>query len=580
MNGQYGGNSFARQDTAGFLTGREKEMSAEHEQIEFDVLFVGGGPASLAGAIRLMQLAQEKNTELEVGVIEKGAEIGSHALSGAVLNPIALKELLPDYRQQGCPIEAVVREDEFYYLTPDRHFRLPVTPKQMHNKGFYIISLSQFTRWLGGIAEEMGINIFPGFAGKEVLYDADGKTITGVRTDDKGIGKDGEPKGNFEPGYDIMAKVTVFGEGARGSLSGAVAEKLGIFSGRMNQVFEIGIKEVIQLPEENYFSRSRGNDIHVMGYPLGFDTPGGGFIYEMKGNRAAIGYLVGLGYENPYLDPYEEFIKFKQHPFIAEIIKDGKVVEQGARTVSTGGYFTMPELAVDGAMFIGGAAAMQNTPGLKGIHLAMKSGMLAAEAAFDAVGKGTFDAETLSEYPRRYEESWARTEMYEGRNFAQGLSKKGLLKLVYLGSQYVTEGRGVRDFMPTEADGRTLLPVDQVSPPAPVDPKSLDGSLFVDKLTGVYLSKTMHREDQPSHLIVHDTDLCIHVCYPTYQSPCTRFCPGKVYEISENEETGNRELKLNPSNCLHCKTCDIKDPYGNITWTCPEGGEGPGYTIV
>lgn len=552
----------------------------EHEQIPFDVAFVGGGPACLAGAIRLMQLAEEKGREIEVGLIEKGAEIGAHAVSGAVLNPIALAELIPDYQEKGCPIEATVRGDEFYFLTKRRHFAMPMTPRQMHNTGHHIISLSRFCGWLGGIAEEMGVNIFPGFAGTDILYDGDGKSVTGVRTGDKGLDAEGNPKGNFEAGYDMTANVTIFGEGARGSLMKSLDRKLGIFRDSIPQVFEIGVKEVIQLPEENYFKTSRGNDIHVLGYPLGINAPGGGFIYEMAKNRVAIGYLTALCYENPRLDPYDEFLKFKKHPLIAKIIEGGKVIEQGARTVSTGGYFSMPKLAVPGAMFVGGAAAMHNSPGLKGIHLAMKSGMLAAEACMAAIEAERFDEGQLRAYPDAFEASWAGAEIYEGRNFAQGLAKKGLLKLVYLGSQYITKGRGVRDYMSIEPDAETLKPAGKFPEAEPVDIKSLDEKLYVDKLTGVYLSKTQHREDQPSHLIVHDTTTCVHVCYPRYGSPCTRFCPGNVYEMITDEKTGNRELKLNPSNCLHCKTCDIKDPFSNITWTCPEGGEGPGYTVA
>lgn len=555
-------------------------MSVEHEEMPFDVLFVGGGPACLAGAIRLMQLARENGMELEVALIEKGAEIGSHAVSGAILNPVALRELLPDYAERGYPLEGVVRGDGFYFLTPDRHYRIPFVPRQMHNAGHHIISLSRFTRWLGAVAEEMGVNVFPGFTGREVLYGPDGRRIAGVRTGDKGLDRDGQPKSNFEPGIDLTAKVVVFGEGARGSLMKEVAARLGLSAGREPQVFETGIKEVIQLPEEHFFKTSWANDIHLMGHPLGLDPPGGGFIYEMSGNRAAVGYLTALCYENPHLDPYEEFLKFKRHPFVAEILKGGRVVEQGARTVSTGGLFSVPRLAVDGGLFVGGAAAMHNTPGLKGIHIAMKSGMLAAEACFSALQKDRCDADTLGAYPERFRESWAGREMHEGRNFAQGLSKKGLLKLIHLGAQYVTGGRGVRDFMPLEADFRTLVPADRAAPPERVDPKTLDGTLHVDKLTGVYLSKTLHREDQPSHLIVHDRDLCVRVCYSTYGSPCTRFCPGNVYEMASDEKTGRMQLKLNPSNCFHCKTCDIKDPYENITWTCPEGGEGPGYTLV
>jgi electron-transferring-flavoprotein dehydrogenase len=558
-------------------------MTVERESIDFDVLFVGGGPASLAGAIKLMQLAREKNLNLEVALIEKGAEIGSHALSGAVMDPIALDELIPDYADKGCPIENSVRGDEFYYLTESSAIPVPFVPKPMHNKDSLIISLSRLTRWLGALAEEMGVNIFPGFAGKEVLFGEDQKTIIGVRTGDKGLGPDGEPKSNFEPGIDLKAKVTVFGEGARGSLLKELDKKLNLFDGKMPQVFETGIEEVIELPEDfNYFKTSKGNDIHLMGYPIGLYTPGGGFIYEMKDNRLTIGFLTGLCYADPLLDLYESFIKFKSHPFVANLIKGGKVVEAGARAVSTGGYYTLPRLAVDGGLFIGANAGIQYMPGLKGIHVSMKSGMLAAEAIIEAVEKGSFNLETLQTYPRLFENSWIQQQLYEGRNFYQALSKTNIMKFVHLGAQYFTSGRGFADNMPLEEDYKTLKPLngDQAEVQPGVDSKIYDGTLFVDKLTSVYLSKTKHREDQPSHIIVHDTDLCINTCYPTYRSPCTRFCPGNVYEIEIDENTGERRLKLNPSNCLHCKTCDIKDPYENITWTCPEGGEGPGYTLL
>ena len=556
-------------------------MDIEREKIEFDVLFVGGGPASLSGAIRLMQLAKEKNLNLEVALIEKGAEIGSHSLSGAVLNPIALKELFPDYLEKGCPIESTVKGDGFYFLTPKEHYRIPLIPRYIHNKGFLIISLSRFTRWLGSIAEDLGINIFPGFAGKEVLYAKDQKTIIGVRTGDQGLDKDGQPKSNFEPGIDLMAKVTVFGEGARGSLTKSIEQKLDLFPGKMPQVFESGIKEVIQLPENNYFNSSDANDIHILGFPLGLNIPGGGFIYEMKDNKAAIGFLVGLSYLNPMLDLYDEFIKFKQHPFVADIIKGGKVLEQGARTVSSGGWFTIPRLAVDGGVFVGGCAAMQNTPGLKGVHLSMKSGILAAESILKALEASDYSRKTLEIYPDLFRKSWAYNEIYEARNFSQALAKKGLKKWIHLGAQYFTKGRGFVDNMPIQSDSNTLIPAkpNREDVRQLPDKKMLDGVLYVDKLTGVYLSKTMHREDQPSHIIVHDTDLCINECYNTFRSPCTRFCPGDVYEIEIDPKTSKRRLKLNPSNCLHCKTCDIKDPYDNVTWTCPEGGEGPGYTM-
>ena len=560
---------------------KNEKMNSEREKINFDVLFVGGGPANLAGAIRLMQIAKEKDITLEVALIEKGSDIGSHALSGAVLNPVALKELVPDFLKRGCPIEKTVRDDGFYFLTKNKHYHLPFIPKYMHNKNFFIISLSKFTKWLAGIAEELGVNIFPGFAGKEILYALDQKTITGVRTGDKGLGKDGTKKSNFEQGIDLLAKVTVFGEGSKGSLVRDIAEKLDIFSGKMPQVFETGIKEVIQLPEKNYFTTGKYNDIHTCGYPLGLNTPGGGFIYEMKNNKVSTGFLTGLSYRNAMLDPYEEFIKFKQHPFVANIIKNGKVIEQGARTVPTGGYFTMPMLSVDGGVFVGSCASIHNTPGLKGIHVSMKSGMLAAEAIIKAIEKNSFTQKTLSHYHELFEKSRAKEEIFEGRNFSQGLAKKGLLKFVLLGAQHITKGRGIYDNLPIEEDCKTLeIAKDSAHAEKNLDKKVFDGVLYVDKLTGVYLSKTMHREDQPCHIIVHDKNLCVNQCYTNYQCPCTRFCPGNVYEIEINEKTSQRRLNINPANCLHCKTCEIKDPFRNITWTCPEGGDGPGYTVL
>lgn len=554
-------------------------MTTERDSIEFDALFVGGGVSSLAGAIRLMQMAKEKAMELEVGIIEKGSEIGSHSISGAVMNPIALQELLPDYDSLNCPIEQTVRGDGFYYLTRKKAWRVPMVPRQMHNQGFLIISLARFARWLGEIAEEMGVNIFPGFSGQEVLYGEDGKTVTGVRTGDNGLDANGKAKSNFEAGIDILAKVTVFGEGARGNLSKSLIEKLGLSSQCLPQVYETGIKEVIQLPEENFFSHNPVNDIHTMGYPLGLNVPGGGFLYQMKDNRIAIGYLTGLCYEDPGIDPYDLFMSFKRHPFIFDIIKGGRVVEQGARTVSSGGHYTIPRLATDGAVLIGAAAGIHNTPALKGIHVGMKSGMLAAEAIAEALEKKDVSGASLERYRRLLDDSWVHPEIYEGRNFAPALAMKGMKKWIHLGAQYLSKGRGIIDPLPLDADYETLR-VLNTAPTETTDNMDYDGSLMVDKLTGVYLSKTQHREDQPSHLIIKDPQLCIDTCYPTYGSPCTRFCPAKVYELETDEITGQRQLKLNPSNCLHCKTCDIKDPYQNINWVCPEGSGGPGYTTV
>jgi len=552
-------------------------MSIEREQIEFDVLFVGGGPASLAGAIKLQQLALSNNLSLEIAVLEKGAEFGSHALSGAVLNPIALKELLPDYLKRNFPLETTVQKEALLYLTPHREFKVPIIPGTMKNHGFHIVSQAKLVKWLAGIAEELGVNMFPGFTGKEVLYNDAQNAVIGVRTGDQGLDKDKNPKANFEPGIDILAKVTVFGEGARGSLTKQLDQKIHVFTGIHPQPFELGIKEVIQLPNDNAFEKLGYDDIHFLGYPSGLDIPSGGFIYKMKEHRIAIGYLVGLGYTDPTFDPYDAFIQFKQHPFVKKQLSGGTVIEQGARTVLVGGIHSLTQLAINGAILIGATAGFHHALAIKGIHTSMKSGMLAAEACLLALQKNDFTEQTLSSiFTDRLTHSWVKKELDLGRNYAPAMAKPGIFKFMHLGSQYLSYGRGFKDPMKAHADHTTLKPKTDVT-----EPKSTkieyDGTLFVDKLTGVYLSKTMHREDQPSHIIIHDPRICMDDCYPIFGAPCLHFCPGNVYELIEDEETKQKRIQLNPSNCLHCKTCDIKDPYENITWTCPEGGEGPGY---
>ncbi len=556
-------------------------MTEAREEFPLDVLFVGGGPANLAGAIHLKKLASEKGLEIEVGLIEKGDRIGNHSLSGAILDPIALKELIPDYLEKGCPIEEMQCRDRFCFLTRTRQFEVPFTPKYMHNEACFIISLSKFTRWLGEIAEGMGINVFPGFAGTRVLFGEANKSILGVGTGDKGIGKDGKKKGTFEPGVDLTARVTIFGEGSRGSLIQQVDEIMGIFSKTMPQIFETAVKEVIELPETSPFLNGDTTVLHTFGYPLGLDTKGGGFLYRMKDNRISLGLVVGLDYEDPLLEPYQMFLRYKRHPLIADIIQGGKVLQQGAKTLSIGGLYTMPVLSVNGALFVGDSAAMLNSQRLKGIHTAMKSGMLAAETVILALEKGDFSRQTLSAYDRKVSESWIHTERNEARNFTQALSKKGIGKFLHIGAQYFTQGKGLKDPMPITEDSATLkkLPKHFDDSQSKMEKPEVDGTLYLDKLTGVFLSGTQHLEDQPCHLIVHNTDLCETVCYEEYRNPCTRFCPAQVYEMKE-ETPGKRRLILNPSNCLHCKTCEIKDPYKNITWTCPEGGGGPKYSIV
>lgn len=556
-------------------------MDESREALEFDVLFVGGGPANLAGAIHLLKMARQKEMEVEVCLIEKAETIGAHSLSGAILDPVALKELVPDYAAKGCPLEEPECRDEFYYLTGSGQFRVPYTPRYMHNEGCHIISLSKFCAWLGEMAEELGANVFPGFAGTEVLYETDGNRVIGVRTGDKGIDKDGNKRSNFEPGVDLIAKTTVFGEGPKGSLLREVGRKLGIFEGKMPQVFETAVKEVIEIPKSNSFNSSATTVLHSFGYPLGLNTKGGGFLYKMKDSRVALGFVVGLDYEDPLLEPYQAFLSFKRHPLIADIIKGGKVLQQGAKTLSAGGFYTMPQLAVDGAVFVGDSASMLNIQRLKGVHTAMKSGMLAAEAIIEALEKDDFSRETLGLYEQKVSDSWIRKELYAARNFNQALSKKGFGKFITIGAQYLSGGRGFMDSMPIEEDCTTLKPVGDrtASRTEPPETQDFDGKLYLDKLTGLYLSGTTHEENQPCHLKIPDPDICMTECYPKFRSPCTRFCPAQVYELEE-EADGSRRLKLNPSNCLHCKTCEIKDPLKNIIWTCPEGGGGPKYSIL
>ena len=555
-------------------------MTESREEMEFDFLFVGGGPANLAGAIRLMQLAAEKGKEIEVCLIEKGDTIGAHSLSGAIVDPVALQELIPDYKEKGCPVEESECREEIHFLTSRKNFCLPFIPKYMHNDGCFIVSLSKLTAWLGEKAEEMGVNIFPGFPGTKVLYNSDHTSVRGVRTADKGIDKEGNKKANFEPGIDLIAKVTVFGEGSAGSLMRDVGETMGIFSGKMPQVFETSIKEVIELPETNSFFSSGTTVVHTFGYPLGLNTKGGGFLYRMKDNMVSLGLVVGLDYEEPLLEPYDAFLQFKATPLISEIIRGGKVIQQGAKILSAGGYYTIPKLAVDGALFVGDSASMLNIQRLKGIHTAMKSGMLAAETMITALELKDFSENALNYYPLKVDNSWIKKELYEARNFTQALAQKGPLKFLNLGAQYVSAGRGIKDPLSIKADNLTLKKVSKKHLEREKAPGTyeIDGKLYIDKLTGVFLSGVQHEEDQACHLIIHDYDLCAARCYEEYRNPCTRFCPGQVYEIVEDKDN-KRHLKLNPSNCLHCKTCEIKDPYNNITWTCPEGG-GPNYSIV
>jgi electron-transferring-flavoprotein dehydrogenase len=481
-------------------------MDETRESLEFDVLFVGGGPANLAGAIHLMNMAQKAGKEIEVCLIEKAESIGSHSLSGAILDPAALQELMPDYLEKGCPIEQPNCNDEFYYLTSTGKFRIPYTPSYMHNNGCHIISLSKYCVWLGEMAEELGVMVFPGFAGTEVLYEPDSDRVIGIRTGDKGIDKDGNKRSNFELGVDLMAKITVFGEGPQGSLLREIGKRLGIFEDKMPQVFETAIKEVIEIPESSPFNTSDTTVVHSFGYPLGFHTKGGGFLYKMKNNRVSLGFVVGLEYEDPLFEPYQAFLSFKKHPLIADIIQGGKVLQQGAKTLPAGGYYTMPRLALDGAVIVGDSASMLNIQRLKGVHTAMKSGMLAAEAILTALDREIYSAEILGAYEQNVDRSWIKKELHAARNFDQALSQKGVGKFITIGAQYLSGGRGFIDPMEIKKDRLSLRKLENTTVPQTMSPETqdLDGKLYLDKLTGLYLSGTTHEENQPCHLIIPD----------------------------------------------------------------------------
>lgn len=552
----------------------------ERETLEFDVLFVGGGPANLAGVIHLLHLSKERNLDLEVGLIEKGSSLGAHSLSGAILDPVALKELIPDFADRACPIEGVQCRDKLYYLTDNRAFPFPVTPGFLHNDGCVIISLSKFTAWLGQQAEMLGANIFPGFTGVEALIESQDSRVVGVRIGDKGIGRDGKRKPNFEPGIDIRAKVTVFGEGTKGSLLRDIDKKLGLSQDCQPQIFKTAIKETIEIPETSPFLSSETTVIHTMGYPLFSEATGGGFLYKLENNRVSLGLVVGLDYETPTFEPYEAFLRYKLHPLIRDIIKGGKVLQQGAKTLPAGGYYTIPKLSMNGALIVGDSAALLNTQRLKGIHTAMKSGILAAETIVSAFEKTDFSAQILSGYEDKIKGSWIKTELFRARNFSQAMAKKGVSRIWHLAAQQLSNGRGIVDPMKVHEDCNSFNKHNSNSgTTSPCVKTQPDGILFIDKLTGVFLSGTIHDEDQPCHLVIHDTEVCRLKCAPLYDYPCTRFCPGGVYELLGNA-SGEKILQLKPSNCLHCKTCEIKDPFGNISWTCPEGGGGPAYSIV
>jgi len=561
---------------------------AERETLEVDVLFVGGGPACLAGAYHLAGLVKAENErrakegapkiEPSVLLIDKASEIGFHGISGAVLDPRALRELIPGFEKE-APLEAPVAEDEVWFLTGGGRWKAPFIPKPLRNHGNFVCSLGKLVRWLASKVEERGgVDLFAGFGAAEPLLEGD--RVVGVRCGDKGIGKDGKPKDTFEPGIDIRAKITILGEGPRGTVTKILNRKFKLDEGRNPQVYSIGIKEIWQLPAGRV---KPGRVIHTLGWPLDRETFGGAFVYTMGGDMVDLGLVVGLDYRNPHLDPHGLFQKLKTHPKIAEILDGGKMVHYGAKALPEGGWHSIPKPYLAGCMIVGDSASLLNPMRLKGIHTGMKSGMIAAEVALEALLQDETTADFLSRYEDRVKSSWIGEELRASRNFHAGFEKGMWRGILNAGLMQVNGGRGFGDRTGLGAGHERMRKLaeefgDRIPEFTREKP---DGSRTFDRVTDVYASGTKHEQDQPSHLRVADLNLCATKCVSEYGNPCTRFCPAAVYEMVDAEPAGpdapKKRLQINFENCVHCKTCDIMDPYGIITWTVPSDAGGPKY---
>ena len=549
----------------------------ERESMEFDLVVVGGGPAGLSTAIRFSQIAAEAGEEYTVCLVEKGSEIGAHILSGAVVETVALDELFPTWKEMGAPLNNPVTEDELHYLLNDSTgIRFPglLIPSGFNNHGNYATSLGNLCRWLGEQAEELGVNIFPGFAASEILYNEDG-SIKGIATGDMGVGADGERKPMFQAGYELHAKYTVFAEGCRGHLGKQLTEKFNLRTDTDPQHFALGFKEVWDIDPDKHVP---GKVVHTVGWPLGHMpgcTLGGSYLYHLEDNQVTVGLVVDLGYSNPHLSPFDEFQRFKNHKIIRKYLEGGKRVAYGARAITKGGLQSLPKLVMPGGLLVGDEAGFLNNMKQKGTHTGMKSGMLAAESIFNALKAGLGGGEELESYPQAFKNSWLYKELYAVRNTTSWQHKFGLIigmSLVFI-DQVIFRGRfpfSVRE--PNHDCAAMKLASDTTKPDYPKP----DGIISFDKLSSVFITNTAHEEDQPCHLKLKDSDLPISSNLPLYDESAQRYCPAGVYEVIE-EEDGSRRFQINAQNCIHCKTCDIKDPAQNITWVVPEGTGGPNY---